>query len=137
MSVVSSLFLFLLCVSFHSCYGRHLAAIGKEPETKSLLPLENDETTSTPAAGDGEGMVNQISRVEKEDDHKPLKATKKMKGQGEGMENISSGAVKTDPSKPSNVSWHVPHKERGEEQQPGFNLDYDYAPPLTHPPVHN
>lgn len=100
--------------------------------------MQNDETTSTPGAGDGEGMVNQISRVEKDDHHKPLKGTKKMKGQGEGMENTSSGAVKTDPSLvPSNVSWPVPDKKRGEEQQPGFNLDYDYAPPRTHPPVHN
>lgn len=100
--------------------------------------MQNDETTSTNGAGDGEGMVNQISRVEKDDDHKPLKATKKMKGQGEGMENTSSGAVKTDPSLvPSNVSWPVPDKKEGEEQQPGFNLDYDYAPPRTHPPVHN
>lgn len=32
------------------------------------------------------------------------------------------------------VSWRIPHKKRG-EQQPGFNLDY--APPKTHPPVHN
>lgn len=33
------------------------------------------------------------------------------------------------------VAWCVPHKKRGHQQQPGFNLDY--APPKTHPPVHN
>ncbi|KAL6569356.1 hypothetical protein OROMI_013870 [Orobanche minor] len=46
----------------------------------------------------------------------------------------SSDTSKDDESL-SYVSWKVPHKKRGGEQETEFDLDY--LPPRTHPPSHN
>ncbi|KAH7863270.1 hypothetical protein Vadar_015500 [Vaccinium darrowii] len=140
MSVISALLLFLLFVSFPSCYARHIGAIGRmEPEKNSFLPFENDETKSR-GAGDGEGTRKQISTVIKDVDHKTLGNSslkaKNKKGQQRVMKTSSSGALKAESLISHDVSWHLPHKKRGTEDQPGYNL-VDYAPPKTHPGVHN
>ncbi|GMP61876.1 hypothetical protein CsSME_00024170 [Camellia sinensis var. sinensis] len=124
------------------CY-RHLAAIGKEPQKKSILPNKNDENLSPvkispkfkPAlskelgATNGESMAKQ-SRVYK-DDHKSVSSNLK-ELQDQTTVKIS-GATQIDQPLLS-ASQRLPHRKPG-EHQPEFSLDY--LPPMTFPPVHN
>ncbi|PQM40687.1 uncharacterized protein Pyn_02788 [Prunus yedoensis var. nudiflora] len=153
------LLLFLLCLSLHACNARRLGAVDKKPENK--LHLIN-KSTKEKGSNDNIPVVAKVKSFSSKEAPEVAKEQSTAETQSDNSINTkepkqtktsdvsrktkrsASGAVEHHPttaddvdnkSSFDSVSWRVPHKKRGVQKQPGFNLDY--SPPKTHPPSHN
>ncbi|CAB4269649.1 unnamed protein product [Prunus armeniaca] len=153
------LLLFLLCLSLHACNARRLGGVEKKPENK--LHLIN-KSTKEKGSDDNIPAVAKVKSFSSKAAPEVAKEQSTAETQSDNNINTmepthtiasdvsrktkrsASGAVEHHPitaddddnkSSFDSVSWRVPHKKRGVQKQPGFNLDY--SPPKTHPPSHN
>lgn len=104
-----------------------LARVSTSSNVKPSIPKKSEAAKEYSSLVENRvNKDNQEPRAQKlvEKNHEVKDDHKRNKFGGDAAQNESLATV----------SWTLPHRKRG-EQQPGFN--FDYAPPKTHPPVHN
>ncbi|KAM7508783.1 hypothetical protein LguiA_019236 [Lonicera macranthoides] len=150
MAINYSIFVFLLCLSFHACNARDRSLgvmMNKDLDEKFLFPnkglVQNNEKVtlvrnpvprkSKPISMSNKLEVNEneknmVEEIRVDEDCKMPTSSKPI------QKECIKGKKVAKKQSVSSVEWSVPHVKKGKEQ-PGFNVDY--SPPKTHPPVHN
>ncbi|KAL6494095.1 hypothetical protein OROGR_032004 [Orobanche gracilis] len=119
----------LLCFSSHACNARTsrvLHQVAAEPVQQHPIGKKNDHKLNPGRVPSKEKMM--INSTDQSGE--PVK-----NHEAKGDSTKKSSDTSKDDESISYVSWRVPHKKRGEEQETEFN--FDYLEPRTHTPVHN